>query len=602
MRTSTRKVLSQILFLSLLCNAAATHAATFNIGCTDTPEDIIDLDAAIDFANNEADYPGPDTINLSAGCTYQFEQANNYWYGPNALPAVQSAITIEGNGATLLRDMSLPASAAGAFRFFYVSGGIVGELPLGTLTLRNLTLSHGTAKGGDSSQGGGAAGMGGAIFNQGALALEAVTLASNRAAGGNSRNASATVSHGGAGIGQDGPSGANDNGGGAGFGGILSGGPFGGAGAAGGAGGGGGFDSVNGNASSFVGGGLGQLGGAGGHGGLMDSVGGDGGGGGTCGGSAGGNFGAGGQAGGASCGGGGGIGGGGGAGYAGGGGGFGGGGGYGNVGGAGGFGAGGGASPLTWPGPAGFAASAGGAGAAFGGAIFNHAGTLSLVNCTLTGNYALGGVANAATGSQHASGLGAAIFNLNGSVDIAFSTIAQNFVDGSNQADAALGAGDGAIYSLAFGNKIQDGTASVALLTISNSIVYGTSGTHTAGNNDVVNNVVAGNNAANTGNHAMLTFGDANVVGASINFATLDPSGTTPLSDDPMLGPLSGNGAAAAPQTISITSNSPAFNAADGPCPASDARGSVRPQFGLCDIGAYEYAPADDHVFANGFD
>ena len=41
--------------------------------------------------------------------------ANNNWYGPNALPPIASDITIEGNGATILRHQVPPS-----FRFFYV--------------------------------------------------------------------------------------------------------------------------------------------------------------------------------------------------------------------------------------------------------------------------------------------------------------------------------------------------------------------------------------------------------------------------------------------------------------------------------------------------
>ncbi len=112
-----------------------------------------------------------------SGCTYTFSAADNYWYGPNALPAITSDITIVGNGATLTR------SGTAAFRFFYV-GGTPTNIPTGHLTLKNLTIANGLAKGGGSGAGsfgggGGGMGAGGAIYNQGVLALESVTIKGN---------------------------------------------------------------------------------------------------------------------------------------------------------------------------------------------------------------------------------------------------------------------------------------------------------------------------------------------------------------------------------------------------------------------------------------
>lgn len=105
---------------------------------------------------------------------------DNYWYGPNALPPVASEMTIVGFGrVTTIKAVHVGDPApltANAFRFFYVSGGLSGEIAngsavpaLGKLTLRNLVLQGGYAKGGDAGTGGGGAGMGGAIFNQGEL-------------------------------------------------------------------------------------------------------------------------------------------------------------------------------------------------------------------------------------------------------------------------------------------------------------------------------------------------------------------------------------------------------------------------------------------------
>ena len=109
--------------------------------------------------------------------------AADWWYGPNAFPAITNAITISGHGATISRAVDAPK-----FRFFYISGGF-STVPAGTLVLQDLTLGGGLARGGDGgvgmSGGGGGAGFGGAIYNQGHTDLTNVTLRDNTALGGN---------------------------------------------------------------------------------------------------------------------------------------------------------------------------------------------------------------------------------------------------------------------------------------------------------------------------------------------------------------------------------------------------------------------------------
>src|SRR5262249_55560716 len=151
---------------------------------------------------------GPVVLDLPANFTYALttpdnSHANvedNNWYGPNGLPAIDnpSGITIEGHGATILR-LAFPGTPA--FRLFYVSGGLAGELPPGSLTLRNLTLAGGLAQGGNGTGGGGGGlGAGGAVFNQGTLILDGVTLSNNQARGGSGASG---LSGGGGGIGSD---------------------------------------------------------------------------------------------------------------------------------------------------------------------------------------------------------------------------------------------------------------------------------------------------------------------------------------------------------------------------------------------------------------
>ena len=189
---------------TITVTSTADTADSWSLSATSVPgNDLgsVTLRDAINLADNAG---GTSTIVLASGATYDFTTADNNWYGPDALPPVASNITILGNGSTLERASSLDAdTTADGLRFFYVSGGMATELPLGTLDLENLTLQNGLAKGGDAGGGGGGLGAGGAIFNQGDLTLNGVTLAGNEALGG-SYVVSFGESSGGGGMGQDG--------------------------------------------------------------------------------------------------------------------------------------------------------------------------------------------------------------------------------------------------------------------------------------------------------------------------------------------------------------------------------------------------------------
>ncbi len=588
---------------------------------------------------------GLNEIDLStmSVATITLTTIDNYWYGPNALPPIASSILLVGGSKTLLaQHVGDPTPAtANAFRFFYVSGGM--ELPTGSLTLENIALKGGYAKGGDSTFGGGGAGMGGAIFNQGTLTLRNVSLIGNVAQGGiiNSDTIVSGGAYAGGGMGEDVDSDSSSGGG---FGGGL-GGSYGGSGGSGNAsgsgGGGGGFvnDSTGAAAlsSGGAGGGDGALGGKGGSPGASPPNGGDGGGGGgfsgTGGsGATGGSFGAG------SpsplsfgAGGGGGVGGGGSAGSAnvsssgcGGGGSFGGGGGSGGIaggvvglnvatGGFGGFGGGGGGAAFSslsgGGGGGGFGggsglgggSSHGGGGAGMGGAIFNHTGSVTMLNVTATGSAARGGAGT--SGSGNGGGLGSVLFNLNGTVTIDFSTLAGNVLSGNNgQADSG-GPEDGTVYSLAYGNKIQDGTASSASLTINNSIIYATLADASTNGNDVVANLVNGNNT----NSSTLVYSGSNLVAHSYATGGVVPSGSGSTSaSDPKLGALSFyRSSPNVLPVLPIGSNSPAQYAAtncyeaDGSTTlTTDERGASRPYEAVCYLGAYQFD--GDYIFANG--
>ena len=253
-RLQTRRRLAAVLETLEPRRLLSASAAAYTITVNDTADALdnpatatvgalganVTLRDAINAANNTG---GNATIVL-AKTTYDFTTVDNNWYGPDALPPIQGNITIQGNGATLQRDASLPQTTAGSFRFFYVSGGIPTELPLGTLTLQNLTLTNGLAKGGDSTR----AAVGWARAGRSSTRATSRSTASPSPATprweghGGFQTANAALILGGGGIGQDGmvdDGGPNSHTGG-GFGGSFPVGIYGGAG---GNGGGGGFDA-----------------------------------------------------------------------------------------------------------------------------------------------------------------------------------------------------------------------------------------------------------------------------------------------------------------------------------------------------------------------
>ncbi len=527
--------------------------------------------------------PGPNTVELAPHATYNLSSVDNYWFGPNYLPAIIGNVTINGNGSTLQADGSAQA------RFLVVFGDFIsGVSPAGSLTLENLTLSGGLAEGGSSSYGGGGLGAGGAIFNMGTLNLSNVTLANNNAIGGSSSgNGNGPANNrgfGGGGMGED-AVGAN---GGGGFGGNFpdpQGRSIGGTGGqrsgpAGGGGGGGGFSAPGGASSGSEGGNGGGLSGLGGAGGGIGSIslegaGGDGGGGGTHSdpfmpafsgppfGGGGNTYAGGGVGGGGGYGGGGGFGGGGGGAKATG----------GALGGDGGFGGGGGGVNLfpgsaNLPGAGGFGGGGagnliGGGGAGMGGAIFNLYGSMTITNSTLANNLAQGGNSNIS--DVAGSGLGGGIFNLDGSVSLTNVTFAGNIVS----TDAS------AVYNLAYGAH-PNGSAVTATLNAGNCVLQGSSGTNPMVNNQVsgtaIVNATAPNMVSTTseptsafqtlvgprwiGHHPM------NIAALTVNGATFRGRRFTEVSDL-RLGKLQNNGGLV--PTIALEPGSPAINAGRTP-------------------------------------
>jgi predicted outer membrane repeat protein len=118
-----------ILLGSLFFPTRSVHATTFNIAAGD----VIGLISAINAANDEVNNPGPDVINLTAASLYILESIDNSLYSPNGLPVIKTDITINGNGATIQRDLGAPA-----FRIFQV-------ISPGKLTLSSLSVNNGSA-------------------------------------------------------------------------------------------------------------------------------------------------------------------------------------------------------------------------------------------------------------------------------------------------------------------------------------------------------------------------------------------------------------------------------------------------------------------------
>ena len=540
-------------------------AATLTAACAGTTGDVPSLVAAIGQANAVA---GPDTVQLGSGCGYTLTAANNFWFGPNGLPAIASDITIEGNGATISRA----ASASAPFRLFFVGADPASTATLnyispasgvpggGRLTLRGVTLAGGYAKGGDSLFGGGGAGMGGAILSQGSVVIDHSALVGNTAEGGSTGNLSAGA--GGGGIGSNSP--VNGRGGGFATGSFGIG--AGGTGNSGGGGGGAGFRTTeNGNPASMTGvpgAGGGPPSGLAGNGGTGASGGDGGGGGGNGTGDAGGGFGDGGLR----LAGGGGVGGGGGAsgtlvGDNAGGGGFGGGGGGSStgVGGAGGFGGGGGYGGIgggTGGGAPGFGggsptATGSGSGAGMGGAVFNMQGDLSISDSTLAANTARGGTDQV---SDHGKGIGGAVFNMSGTFTARGSTFAGN---------------TGAYFAAQIYNLVYDGaTARTAQTRLENTILAGGIGPV-----DLASVKTAYITPANKGS--------ANAdVGAFDLIRTMaaQEQGTitgSPLTTDPLLGPLQDNGGPT--PSLAPAPGSPVIDAGSAFGLTNDQRGERRP-------------------------
>jgi len=152
-----------LLLISLSCDIFSSTVAC----------NVPDLIDALNDANSDA---GASTLELSAGCTYTLTAMDNsatftsmgseYYYGDNGLPMIATPITINGNGATIVRDSGAPD-----FRIFYIT-------ETGSLTINDLTLQNGFA----DDPGSAFPSSGGAIYvDKGILETNNATLRDNQA-------------------------------------------------------------------------------------------------------------------------------------------------------------------------------------------------------------------------------------------------------------------------------------------------------------------------------------------------------------------------------------------------------------------------------------
>jgi hypothetical protein len=220
----------------------------------------------------------------------------------------------------------------------------------------------------------------------------------------------------------------------------------------------------------------------------------------------------------------------------------------------------------------------GGGGAGFGGAIFNFYGSVSVTNSTFTENSAVGG--GIFDAPEMGTGMGGAVFNMNGPFQAVNSTFTGNH---SSSAGTS-------IYNLAY-DDLANRTAQV---TLTNTIV----GLGTAGPADLISDESNYQITFQNQGVADAAVGDRNIVRRSEGRDGGSITGT-PLTADPLLGPLQDNGGPT--RTMAPASGSPALDAGREAGLVVDQRGFPRPSdlpgvanfAGGTDMGAVEIqAPA----------
>ena len=280
------------------------------------------------------------------------------------------------------------------------------------------------------------------------------------------------------------------------------------------------------------------------------------------------------------------------------------------------------------------ASTGAGTGGAIGGGIFNDdQATVSLFNCTLSGNAAVGGSGPPGTINIAGDlGRGGAIYNngLNGSVSITNSTISGNVAMGGNGSVSSFG-GDGgnsvggAIYdsgsliifaSTITGNSAVGGRGGGTLFPTPDGL--GTTGgiyhlnfvgttascrsSVIAGNKDDAANLGGGPSGSNFDFFGHCTSQGFNLIGNADaspgSFATAtDHTGTAAAPLDPKFDPLGLRDNGGPTLTVALQAASIAVNNGAPDAPGRDQRGYIRS--GAPDIGAFEFGGSIPASLAN---
>jgi hypothetical protein len=205
-----------------------------------------------------------------------------------------------------------------------------------------------------------------------------------------------------------------------------------------------------------------------------------------------------------------------------------------------------------------------------GGAVFDHGGTVVIVDSTLTGNSAIGGTAGSGAGAG--SGLGGAVFDLNGSTTLTSSTVVGNVADDG-----------GALYTVGYDSSKATDPASA---TLADSILSGSAGRDLTVDAPSTTSQGRANLDSSTA-----TASEPNIVSAYAQLGTGALTGN-PSSTPPHLDALAFNGGPGM-ETMLPPPGSAALAAGDPlAAPSTDERGAARPGSGATDLGAVQISGA----------
>lgn len=209
-----------------------------------------------------------------------------------------------------------------------------------------------------------------------------------------------------------------------------------------------------------------------------------------------------------------------------------------------------------------------------GGAIFNMQGTLTIDDSTIEGNTALGGADNV---KDSGKGIGGAVFNLSGQLAASGSTFAFNTAE---------------FYGAQIYNLVYDGhQPRTAQTVLRDTIVADGLGAPFDLTTDKTGYIYPSNQGTTVVDVSQFDL---------VRTMNAQEAGTpaivgSPLTGDPLLGPLQSNGGPT--DTMALMSGSPAIDAGDPGCLdlmgmplGTDQRGALRPAGAACDLGAVELA------------